>query len=180
MRSKQFSLSTATYFECDLSYTQAYLWTLNKINSGVTQLIDLSVNPTFDSSEIVIQSNTLDYGLFEFTIQVEIKVLTSVLTSKVSTYVEIIPTGLVVYGLENGIQSISIGFSQTLILNPIKYSFDSGNMASISNLTFKFYCSSISNFNYIGLSYSTTGDIDLATNKRNSSLKMTSCFLSNG
>jgi hypothetical protein len=180
MRSKMFSISTATYFMCNLSYTQAYLWTLNKINSGVTQLKDLSANPTFASSEIVIESNTLEYGLYEFTIQVEIKVLSSVLKSKVSTFVEIIPTGLVVFGLENGIQSISIGFSQALVLNPIKYSFDFDNMASISNLSFKFYCSPISNYNYIGSSLSDTGDKDLATFKRNSSLKMSPCFTSNG
>jgi len=180
LRSKMFSISTTTYFPCNLSYTQAHLWTLNKINSGVMQLKDLSANPTFASSEIVIESNTLEYGLYEFTIQVEIKVLSSVLKSKVSTFVQIIPTGLVVFGLENGKQSISIGFLQTLVLNPIKFSFDFDNTASISNLTFKFYCSPNKNYNFIDSILNDTGDKDLATYKRNSSLKMTSCFTSSG
>ena len=175
-RSKMFSISTATYFWCNLTYTQTFKWFLNKIYSNSSQSVDLSSNPSSISSEIVIKPNTLDYGVYEFICQVNILLTDSgkVYTNNASTFIQIIPTGLVVYTLQNGIQSISIGFEQSLNLSPPKYSFDYDNLAQIKNLTFKFYCSPI-NSNSIDVSKS----IDLASLKRNSSL-IQACFSSEG
>ena len=180
MRSKMFSINTATHFVChNSSYTKIFSWTLNRIISNGPLLIDLSANPTHELPEIVVKSNTLVYGLYEFTVQVEIQLVTNIFKNKLNTYVEVIPTGLAVLGIENGIQSISIGFGQTLTFNPIIYSFDFDNLASIANLTFKFYCSPSNNNNYITSSLSSVVDKDLATFKKNSSLEINSCFTSN-
>jgi len=162
------------------SYTKIYSWTLNRIISNGPLLIDLSANPTHDLPEIVVKSNTLDYGLYEFTVQVEIQLVSNIFKNKLKTYVEIVPTGLVVYGIENGIQSISIGFGQTLTFNPIIYSFDFDNLASIKNLTFKFYCSPSNNNNFITSSLSSIVNKDLASLNKNSLFEINSCFTSNG
>jgi hypothetical protein len=162
------------------SYTQKYLWTLKRIISSGLTLIDVSANPTYELPEIVIRSNTLDYGLYEFTVHVEIQLMSYVFKNEQSTYVEIIPTGLVVYGIENGVQSILIGYRQTLTLNPVEYSFDFDNLAAIKNFTFKFFCSPSSKYNYSISSLVSASDIDLATYKRNSSLQINSCFTSSG
>ena len=138
-RSEIFSLSTEIYFACNSTYTYAYTW--HFINSASNTNTDLSANPTAQSSELVIQPYTLDYGVYKITFLVEITVeLYGLLSNTVDTYIEIVPTGLAVFAIENGISSQLIGSSQSLILNPVAYSSDLDNYVAISSLTFEFYC----------------------------------------
>ena len=169
-RSKMFSLSTSTYFVCNLTFNQSYKWTGNRLSLSGYSLIDLNANPSSFSSELVIQKNQFDYGIYEFTFEVEINGF----RCNISTFIEIIPSGLAVYALENGIQSVTIGYEQSLTLDAPSFSFDFDNLVSSSNLTFKYYCSP-NEFN--------TDQIDLASYKQNSSLIMApnqTCFSSNG
>ena len=169
-RSKLFSISTETYFVCNKPYKQKYQWKLNQIYSDHINSIDLTSNPSSVSSEIVIQPNTLDYGLYEFIFQVSISGTS--FQSNTSTFIEITSSGLAVYVLPNGVQSILLGKDQSLRLNPPAYSFDFDNLTLMTSLIFKFYCS-LNSF----------GPIDLATYKRNSSLQMQAnqtCFTATG
>ena len=176
-----FSLTTISYFGCNLTYTQTNQWILNRID--IVQTIDLKTNPTSTSSELVIPANSLVYGTYEFIFQVNLIVpsMTSggTFTSTISTYIQIIPTGLAVFALENGISNILIGYGQSQILNPIAYSFDFDNIATISSLAFKYYCVTL----FSSSSTPKSSSIDLATYKNNPSLAMYSnqtCFSSNG
>ena len=142
-RSKLFSLSTSIYFACNTSSTYEYTWTLTLVDSG--QNIDLTANPTYLSSELVIQSNTLTYGVYQFNVQVN--VITSqygTFTNTNQTFIQILPTGLAVFAIANGIESQLIGSSQPFVLNPVGFSFDMDNLVAPSNLVFDFYCQTIS------------------------------------
>jgi hypothetical protein len=176
-RSSMFSLVTITYFGCNLTYTQANKWTLRRID--ILTSMDLTTNPTSTQSELVIQANTLSYGTYEFTYQVSINTQNMIpLTSSISTYIQIMPTGLAVFALQNGISTLLIGFGQSQILNPSLYSFDFDMLAVMSGLKFKFYCVLSS------LSTTHSNQIDLATYKSNpfySSMNASqACFTSNG
>ena len=165
-----FSLSTSTYFLFNFTFTQSYKWTGNKLSLSGYSLIDINANPTSLSSELVIPQNQLDQVIYEFTFEVEINGF----GGNISTFIEIIPSGLAVYALENGIQISTIGYEQSLTLDAPSFSFDFDNLVSSSNLTFKYYCSP-NEFN--------TDQIDLASYKQNSSLIMgpnQTCFSSNG
>ena len=174
-RSNIFSLSTTTLFACNVTYTSVYTWQLNGA--------DFVSNPTYHSAELVVQANTLFYGLYQFTCRVDITSdsfasLTNTLTNTVSTFISIIPTGLAVYAIQNGVSSQLIGSSQVFQLNPMAYSFDMDNLVSPISLQFQFYCKTLNSLN----KNSSSSQYDLYSYKMNSSLTMTAnetCFSSN-
>ena len=61
-------------------------------------------------------------------------------TYQAESFFEIIPSGVTVFGLENGNTQAYVGKNQSFELNPPLYSFDLDFIASMSSLTFKFYC----------------------------------------
>ena len=61
-------------------------------------------------------------------------------TYQAASFLEIIPSGVTVFGLENGNTQAYVGKNQSFVLNPPLYSFDLDFIASMSSLTFKFYC----------------------------------------
>ena len=142
-----FSLSSTTIFKCNSSFQIEYIWSVNKIDASTTSSIDLSSNPSSKSSQLLFQSNSLDYGLYEINLQVKITPTPySTIAKNVSTFVQIIPSRIGVYPLLNGIQTLKIGLGQTLILDPRKYSqfYDkiSANNNPIQDLNFTFSCKS--------------------------------------
>ena len=180
-RSKQISFSTETYFNCNASQTLEYSWTLIQIISNNNASIFLQNNPTAYSSGLVIPKNTLDYGLYQITFSIRIALTSDgyIFMNNISTYASIIPTGVVVNALQNGIQSLLIGSNQALTFNPAFYSIDLDNLVSPQSLSFIFYCKTINMNQTSQLSQ----DIDLYQYKMNSTLLMESnytCFDSNG
>jgi hypothetical protein len=177
-RSQLFSLSTISYFACNFTYSLDYIWSLRRVD--IPKIIDLTKNPTFQSSELVIQSNTLDFGVYEFIFKINV-VSTDLnnVSNTANTFIQIIPSGLAIFGLQNGISSQLVGSSQSFILNPGLYSLDLDYLLSMNKLNYTFYCNSI-NSNRINSSSKTT--IDLATYKKNPQLAMQwndTCFDSN-
>jgi hypothetical protein len=88
------------------------------VNSTFMTKIDLSSNPTWQSTILVTQANSLAFGLYAFNFQTNVTITktSNILfqTNNITTYVQIIPSGLAVYGLENGVSSLLIG-TQTII-----------------------------------------------------------------
>ena len=184
LRSKLFMLSTTTYFSCNFTYTINNKWSSSLIvNSTYLIKTDLTSNPTWQSTSLVIQPNSLAYGLYAFNFQVNVTIVKATnifLSNNITTYVQINPTGLVVYGLQNGVSGLLVGAQQSFSLNPALYSLDLDSLIKPSSLQFKFYCNTIKpNSNTI---VNTTQSIDLFTYKNNSLLQMNSnstCFASN-
>ncbi len=142
-RSKVFSLSPIIYFACNAPYSSRHTWSLSKIDwsSLSWQAISMSVYPTASSVELVIQANTLAYGLYRFKFQVDITEKSNLLLSNnIETFIQIIPTGLNVFAIRNGIKNQLIGYNQEFTLSPAEYSKDLDDLILPSSLSFKFYC----------------------------------------
>jgi hypothetical protein len=183
LRSKLFMLSTTTYFSCNLTYKMNYKWSSNLIVNS-TNLIktDLTSNPTWQSTSLVVLANSLAYGLYAFNFQVNVTIVKAtnmILSNNITTYVQIKPTGLVVYSLQNGVSGLLVGAQQSFSLRPALYSLDLDYLIKPSSLQFKFYCFTINpNSNTVA---NTTQSIDLFIYKNNSLLQMNSnstCFSS--
>jgi hypothetical protein len=184
-RSQLFMLNTATYFSCNSSYTMTYKWSANLIvSSTIMTKIDLSSNPTWQSTSLVIQANTLAYGLYAFNFQTNVTITKTIsdvfLTNNKATYVQITQIGLAVYGLENGVSGLLIGSQQSFSLKPASYSLDLDSLIKPSSLQYKFYCFTISQGSNTVVN--ATQSLDLLSYKNNSLLQMNSnstCFSSN-
>ena len=177
-RSAVVSLSTITSTACNSSYTLTNAWQASRIDAP--QTVELTTNPTCLSSGLVIQPYTLAYGLYEFTFQVSLTLSDGrILTSMASTFVQIVPTGLAVYALQNGVANILVGSQQPLTLDPASYSVDLDYLIATSSLQYTFYCHTLDVKSNNLLAYSLP---DLLTYKLNSALAMASnqsCFDSN-
>jgi len=140
------SLSSMTYFSCNsFRFASKYSWSAKRLD--IVQTIDLASNPTLQSSDLVLQPNTLDYGSYMFTLNLNIdimnsdgSVITQTLSSSLKATRKICPTGIVVNAVKNGISSVMIGSQQNFSLNPALYSADLDNLVAPSVLKFKFYC----------------------------------------
>ncbi len=177
-RSSLFSLSTLTIFSCNSTFTQTNDWKLSRID--VSKTIDITANPTSITPELVVQANSLEYGLYKFTFQVNVQTVDNFLTNSISTFIQIIPTGLAVFAVQNGISSLLIGSRQNLILKPDVFSVDLDYLISPNSLQYKIFCSTINTT--LSSTVNNVKNIDLLTYKSNSSLKMASnetCFASN-
>ena len=139
------SLSSQAYFKCDTNYSFVYTWIMNVAATGI--YVNLTNNPTSTSSQLVIQPYTLSYGVYVVQLRVDLIANASynTLYSNTTTYVEIVPTGLVISALQNGVSSQLVGFSQEFFLDPVSYSLDLDNLlTNMSSLSFVFFCSIIS------------------------------------
>ena len=119
------------------------LWKANLINSddfSIKEKVNLSSNPSASTNEILVDAYLLAYGLYEFIFQVKGNWNGIEKVFSQSTYRKIIPTGIAVFGLENGVSSTTIGLKQLFLLNPSKFSFDFDYVASMQTLKFDFYC----------------------------------------
>ena len=168
------SLSTINVFACNSSFALSNSWSLNPPS------VDLSTNPTSLSSHLVIPANAIPYGLYEFSLLVNITLSNgSILSNTASTFFRIIPTGLAVFALQNGISRILIGSQQTLTLDPAAYSIDLDALVSPNSLQYTFYCHTV---NLTSTLSTKQNNSDLLTYKTNPLLAMSSintCFNSN-
>jgi hypothetical protein len=130
---------------------------------------------------LVIKENTLDYGLYQFTLQVDVSFNGMIVSSSAQTYVQIIPTGLAVFALENGVSSVIIGSKQAFSLQPTTYTFDRDDIIQPSQLTFVYYCKTI-NISDPNSVNTQTSIFDLSSYKNNTILSMDrtiNCFGNN-
>lgn len=146
-RSNLFSISSIIFLYCsNVTFTSAKTWALNQIdpaNFSILKTINLSANPTCTTTELVIRENTLEFGLYEFSLRVDVSFDGGTNSSSTQTYVQIIPSGLAVFALENGVSGRLVGSKQAFILSPSLYSFDLDNIITAEELSFVFYCSTV-------------------------------------
>ena len=133
--------------------------------------IDLSTNPTSASSELVVKENTLDYGIYKFTLQVPVtyNLVNQITSNLIETYVQIIPTGLAVFAIENGVSSVLIGSRQAFSLQPSIYTIDMDSIITPDKLSFTYFCKTV---NLSDTSTVVSSLNDLKTYKNNPNLNM--------
>ena len=149
-----FSLVGITTLNCYSSLTNQKLWLLFQVDEQTGRdlnQIKLNNNPTIYYAELVIQPKTLTYGLFriEYTVTVTSTNSSILLSNQISTFVRIIPSGLVLsplslsQGIYGGTIEISRGQSQSIEFNPYLNSYDIDSIVVITTLNFKYSCQTI-------------------------------------
>jgi len=163
---------------------------LNEMTGLNERQIFINNNPTLNYAELVLQPQTLDYGLYRvvYTLKMSGANLTS-FESQIDTFIQIIPSGLVISALRSsqpmygGTVEISRGFDQQIQFNPFLHSYDIDSVAVITSLSFKYSCQIIDSNIQNGYPQipGTNKFIHLDDFKMNSSLSsLNSCFNSTG
>ena len=182
-RSNLFTVSSVISFYCKTNFTYENKWKLTKIDLNTfadLSTIDLSSNPSSQLSELVLNENTLAYGLYRFQFQVVVKFNGNkqISSNLAETFIEIIPTGLAVFAIENGVSSVLIGTKQSFDLQPSVFSSDFDNIIQPSELNFTFYCQTVNLSDQNSIS-TQASKIDLLSFKNNQTLVMkrnANCF----
>lgn len=187
-RSDFIKFKAFTSYDCTQNFTAKSYWRIFKIDelSLMETLVNQVENPSLVLPQLKLKSQTLEYGLYKFVYTVVIQMdighlvgYSNVSKTTFDHYVKIIPSGIAVFALENGNNYISIGKSQSFILNPFLYSYDIDFLVETNSLDFKFYCfvydsgkSYPENHDYFDLRNTT----DLHEFKLSKSSDNTSCF----
>jgi hypothetical protein len=110
--------------------------------------IYLKTNPTLAYAELVLQPQTLSYGLYRIVFKATqiISNSTEKLSNSIDTFIEIIPSGLVISSLKlsqpmyGGTIEITRGSNQSIQFDPYLFTYDIDGVAVITSLKFEYSC----------------------------------------
>ena len=149
-------------------------------SNNVLSAFSLTNNPSASSAQLVLPSNSLSYGIYAIKYTATLNVITanpSVHTSSLTVYVKVLPAGIVVRGLSNGVQSTTIGNSQSISIEPAIFSYDLDSTANIKTLPYKFYCRQVNSGVYGSYpTYANLTMMDLRTQKEGAFAYSEGCF----
>jgi hypothetical protein len=154
LRSEVIILTSVTILACAFDNTNTKSWSLNEVDPETDTLIgspiDLTSNPVrfsgSDQAILVVYSNGLNYGRYLAKYRVTVRYTkdggSTYLTvqSTASTYVQIKPTGLNVFGLPKGILKQTYGTSQQVVLDAGTNTIDLDAFLDTRTLQYLFYC----------------------------------------
>ena len=151
---------------------------LNETTLQPITALNLASNPTSASSVLVIRENTLDYGLYLFSLEVGVtyNTISFVASNVAQTFIQIIPTGLAVFAIQNGVSSVLIGSLQAFSLQPSIYTIDMDDIVTPDKLSFTYFCKTVNLSDPNSVFYSQN---DLNAYKNNPNLVMSrnqTCF----
>ena len=193
-RNDLFSIVGKTNIKCDAFLANAKKWLIYEINeqNGLDMnQIDLVNNPTINYAQLVIQPQTLNYGLYRFVYNVTMtyRINSTIFSNQVYTCVRIEPSGLILsalslsQGIYGGTIEISRGQQQPIAFNPYFNSYDIDSLLVITTLEFKYSCQIIDSCVESGFPQlpGTNATIFMNEMKMNSSLEIyDKCFNSSG
>jgi hypothetical protein len=119
-------------------------WTIFKVIVPNEQQIFINNNPTINYADLVLQPQTLSYGLYRIVFTVTM--IATDCSASSFTYIRIIPSGLVLSSLKlsqpmyGGTIEITVGQNQQIQFDPYLFTYDIDNVAVITSLTFKYAC----------------------------------------
>ena len=138
---------------CLYSLANQKQWTIfqiDKLNATILQQITIINNPTVNYAELVLQPQTLSYGLYKVVYTVTMTNMS--FTSSYVTFIQINPSGLVLSSLKSsqpmygGTIQITRGLNQPIQFDPYLFTYDIDNLAVISSLSFKYACQIVQNY----------------------------------
>jgi hypothetical protein len=158
-RSSTLTLTSVTILSCSFDNTNTKIWTLNEVDPMSGALIGSPIDLTQNASRfagsnqgiLVVYANSLEYGryLFKYTVTVRYTMdggLTYLtLQTDISTYVQIMPTGLNVFGLPKGILQQTYGLNQQILLDAGSNTKDLDLFIDPKTLYYQFFCQVIPN-----------------------------------
>ena len=118
---------TSTKLLCP-SLSNVKQWTIYKLTGQNEQEIQIKNNPTLNYAELVLQPQTLDYGLYRFVFTVTM--LNTAQQGQANAFLQIIPSGLVLSTLKQsqpmfgGRIEIYRGVNQKIDFNPFLFTYD--------------------------------------------------------
>jgi len=145
------TISSMSQINCPNLLSNTKVWSIYMITDlttgGNEKQIFLKNNPTFAYAQLVLQPQTLSYGVYRivFTMTTISTDLTKS-SSQDETFIEITPSGLGVSSLKlskpmyGGSIEITRGTNQSIPFNPYIFTYDIDNMAVISTLAFNYSC----------------------------------------
>jgi len=145
------SIVSQTQINCVNSLANLKEWSIFIVNNmtGIDKTqIYLKTNPTLAYAELVLQPQTLSYGLYRivFTATQIFSDSTEKLSNSIDTFIEIIPSGLVISSLKlsrpmyGGTIEITRGSNQSIQFNPYLFTYDIDGVAVITSLKFEYSC----------------------------------------
>ena len=132
---------------CLYSLANQKHWTIfqiDELNATILQQITIIDNPTVNYAELVLQPQTLSYGLYKVVYTVTMTNMS--FTSSYVTFIQINPSGLVLSSLKSsqpmygGTIQITREEFQTIQFDPYLFTYDIDNLAVITSLSFKYAC----------------------------------------
>jgi hypothetical protein len=182
-----------TTINCPASLGNQKEWTIYKVsiyNSSASQFeqqIFMTNNPTLNYADLVLQPQTLSYGLYKIVFTVTMT--DTVFSAFAFTYIQIIPSGVVLSTLKlsqpifGGTIEITRGQNQPIQFDPFLFTYDIDSVVVITSLTFRYSCQLIASNIPQGypLQPGTNKTIYLDDFKANPSLSpLNTCFNSTG
>jgi hypothetical protein len=145
------SIVSKTKLSCINSLANLKEWSIFMVNgmTGIDETqIYLKTNPTLAYAELVLQPQTLSYGIYRivFTATQILSYSTDKLSNSIDTLIEIIPSGLVISSLRlskpmyGGTIEITRGSSQSIQFDPYLFTYDIDGVAVITSLKFEYSC----------------------------------------
>jgi hypothetical protein len=135
-KSDDFTISSLIQFNCNGSLSTSAKWTIRNCSStNCSFQIQLNANVMTTSSELYIPSKTLDYGIYQLTLDVAMAAYPS-LKASASGYVNIIQSNITVIVIQLALSLITYGYDQDILFDPGTYSIDPDEDsfdASVSN-----------------------------------------------
>lgn len=168
-RSDLFSLVGLTTLNCNATLSNQKQWLIYQVDEQtglVVQQLTLSLNPTVNFAELVIQPQTLLSGLYRF-VYVITMTFTTVISSQVDTFIKITPSGILISSLSllqpmyGGTIEITRGWNQIIQFNPFLKTYDTDSLCVITSLTFKYACQTIDSNSPNGYPFSDNRTIHL-------------------
>ncbi|CAF1353863.1 unnamed protein product [Adineta ricciae] len=121
-RNRDFYILSKIRFDCSKSFQIKSQWKIRNCTTKCTnELLFDSIDLT--RTDLYIPSKTFPYGIYEFTLHIQLKDYLNIRSSK-SIYIQVNPTGITVNLVALGTSMITSGYEQDLHLNPGKYSND--------------------------------------------------------
>ena len=147
-RNKPFTIPGTITPKCSEAYSITFKWKMFKLNlNGSETEISIESNPSVDTLLLIIKENSLFFGIYRFELEANMTVDTgyiqnikNLFTNSTKAYVQIMPTGMEIYTLENNLNFLKIGYNQSFEIEPSKFSLDYDQIAKFNELEFEFFC----------------------------------------
>lgn len=120
-RSEYLTIDSTIHINCTVSDSFISKWTVSHCQPICSIPIDLESMVNLKSTKIAIPPRLLEYGFYEFKLTVRMN-MSSEFSSSSVTYIEIIPSPLMINLIQYGTSIITIGQDQDLFVDPAKFS----------------------------------------------------------
>ena len=126
-RSEDLSIISMIEYNCNQSFGIIPQWIITNCTTSCSNRIQLDSSIITTSSELYIPSQTLSYGTYQFELIIRMSTNSTWLNVSKSTYIQIIPSNIIVNSFHSGTLMLIIANTHDLLLDPGSYSIDLDN-----------------------------------------------------